>query len=321
MLQKIKLSLLMFFVVVIGSAAFANEPVQPLPQTLNLNPDKVDLGDKLFHDPRLSKDNSISCASCHDLNKGGCDQRKVSLGVSGQLGGVNAPTVYNSFFNILQFWDGRAKDLKEQANGPVNNPKEMGTDWNVVVTRLENDPAYSKMFFKVYGGKISAGNIADAIAEYEHSLITPSRFDDYLRGDQNALTPQEKRGYALFKSFGCASCHNGINLGGTQFRKMGIYHDYFKDRGTPITPADLGRYNVTHLESDKYVFKVPTLRNIELTYPYFHDGSVNSLRQAVIIMGKYESGINISSEDADDIVAFLCSLTGKDLIEKQVNKN
>lgn len=326
MFRKNMIGLILFCMFSLPCTAFAAEPVQPLPQTLHLNPDKVALGNKLFNDKRLSKDNSMSCASCHDLAKGGCDQRKVSTGVNGQQGPINAPTVYNSYFNIKQFWDGRVNNLQEQANGPVNNPKEMGANWNDVQARLENDPQYTKLFMKVYGSGVTVNNITDAIAEYEHSLITPSRFDDYLRGNKNAITAQEKHGYALFKSFGCASCHNGINFGGTQFVKMGIFHDYYKDRGTPITEADLGVYNLTHKEADKYVFKVPTLRNIEITYPYYHDGSINSLKVAVIMMGYYESDIRISSADADDIVAFLCSLTGKELgankdDNKESNKN
>lgn len=298
--------------------AFAQEPVSPLPEKLDLNPAKVDLGERLFHDPRLSGNNTISCSSCHNLETGGTDQAPVSTGINGQQGDIRAPSVYNSGFNFKQFWNGRADTLQDQAMGPVTNPKEMGAQWPEVIKKLKQDPSYVKAFKKIYGQNISVSNVVDAIAEFEHSLITPSRFDDYLRGDQNAITPQEKKGYELFKSYGCTACHNGVNVGGAMFQKMGLAKDYFKERGKPIKSADLGRFEVTKEEKDKFVFKVPTLRNITLMPPYYHDGSVKTLDEAIYKMGRYQLGVEIPQKDREDIAAFLKSLTGKQL-EQQPN--
>lgn len=298
--------------------SFADEPVQPLPEHVQLNIEKVNLGERLFHDPRLSKDNSISCASCHDLKTGGTDKTPVSTGISGQKGEIRAPTVFNAVFNFRQFWNGRAATLQEQAKGPVANPVEMGADWDTVVEKLKNDPSYEKAFIKIYNRPINQEDIVDAIAEYEHSLITPSRFDDYLRGKKNAITAQEKHGYELFKSYGCVACHKGINVGGAGFEKMGLAKDYFADRNKPIKPADLGRYQVTKQEKDKFYFKVPTLRNVAIVGPYYHDGSVATLDEAIYKMGKYQLGVEIPEKDRQDIAAFLKSLTGKSL-ESQMN--
>lgn len=293
--------------------AFAAEPIQPLKPVKIENPVKVKLGDMLYHDKKLSPDHSVSCASCHDLKKGGTDQLPVSIGIRNQKGPINSPTVFNSRYNIKQFWDGRAKDLKEQAAGPVTNPKEMGSNWPYVIKTLKSEPNYVALFNKVYDGKIDKDSITDAIAQFEMTLITPSRFDDYLLGDVNAITAQEKQGYQTFKAVGCTACHNGINIGGGMFMKLGLVGDYFKERGSPITEADLGRYNVTKSAADKHVFKVPTLRNVELTPPYFHDGNVKTLDEAVIKMAKLQLGRNLSKTEVSDIVAFLKSLTGKNL--------
>ncbi len=292
---------------------FAEEAIKPLPQTIKINQQKANLGQRLFFDPRLSKDNSVSCATCHDLSQGGANHNKLSIGIYNQVGSVNVPTVYNSSFNFRQFWNGRAANLQQQAYGPVTNPKEMAGNWPDVITKLENDPSYEQMFLNVYGGQITPDNITDAISEYEKSLVTPSRFDDYLRGNQNALTPEEKRGYQLFKFYGCAQCHGGVNIGGDMFAQMGIFHNYFKDRGGPTTDADSGLYQITKKECDRYVFKIPSLRNVGITAPYMHDGSVKTLYQAVYVMGYYELGIKIPPQDIKAIVAFLNSLTGKSL--------
>lgn len=296
----------------ISLLSFANEPLKPLP-SITVDSGKAALGDKLFHDKALSPNKTISCASCHDLKKGGTDQLPVSIGIHGQKGPINAPTVYNSQHHIAQFWDGRAKDLQEQAAGPVTNPKEMGSNWPYVIKTLSESPEYVKLFKKNYQGKINKDTITDAIAIFEKTLDTPSRFDDYLKGDKSAITEQEKKGYDVFKSVGCTTCHNGINVGGGMYMKMGLVQDYFKDRGDKINTADLGRYNVTKQVSDKHVFKVPTLRNIDLTAPYFHDGSTKSLSDAVRKMGKYQLGKNLSDEEITYIVAFLKSLRGKSL--------
>jgi len=290
---------------------FANDPVQPLPDALPVNRSKVALGMRLFHDTRLSADNTISCASCHSLATGGVDGRKVSLGVGGAHGAVNAPTVFNAALNHTQFWDGRAATLEEQAGGPPFNPVEMAsTSWDQIVGKLKRDPEFTRDFDVVYPDGWSGKNIADALVEFEKTLLTPSRFDAYLRGDLHALNSDESRGYQLFKDKGCANCHAGKNLGGQSFEHMGRAADWFAARDAVQTPADNGRANVTHDPLDVHAFKVPGLRNVELTAPYFHDGSVTDLHQAVRDMAKYQLGITLSEADEKDIVAFLKSLTG-----------
>ncbi len=291
---------------------FKSEPIQPLPLAVELNPDKVALGKKLFHDAVLSGDNTISCASCHDLTRGGTDQAPVSTGIRGQQGPINSPSVYNAVYNVAQFWDGRARDLQEQAAGPVTNPLEMGAQWDQVVEKIKQVPEYQEAFAKVYPGQcISKSSITDAIAVFEQSLVTGnSRFDRYLRGDTAVLYDQEIQGYELFKA-NCASCHFGPALGGLSFEKMGVKHDYFKQRGGELTEADNGRFNVTQHGKDLHFFKVPTLRNIELTYPYFHDGSTYNLAEVVQIMGKDQLDKTFTDDEVAKIVAFLLTLTGE----------
>jgi cytochrome c peroxidase len=293
------------------SPAFVDEPVQPLPKSIPTDPAKVALGLQLFHDPRLSKDNSVSCASCHSLAQGGADGRKSSLGVGGQIGPINAPTVYNAVLNHTQFWDGRAANLQEQAGGPPLNPVEMASSsWQEIIAKFEADPDFTQRFLAVYPDGYSDKNLTGAIAEFEKTLLTPSRFDAYLRGEKNVLSAEERRGYQLFKANRCASCHTGQNFGGQSFERMGLKADYFADRGTPLTAADDGRMNVTKDPSDRYRFKVPTLRNVELTAPYFHDGSSPDLPHAVRAMLKYQVGTNLPDSDVAAIVAFLKTLTG-----------
>lgn len=287
------------------------EPILPLPDSVDVNMEKVLLGRSLYHDTVLSGDGTVSCATCHMLDHGGAEPRKTSTGIKGQNGPINSPTVLNSAYNFVQFWDGRAKDLQEQAEGPVANPIEMGANWDDVVKKIGKDKEYAAAFAKLYEDGVTKDNVTDAIAEYEKSLITPSRFDKFLRGDQSAITDQEKKGYATFKEVGCTACHTGIIAGGTMFQKMGLVKDYFADRGTPITEGDLGRFNVTKNAADRHFFKVPTLRNVELTPPYLHDGSRETLEETVQIMGKYQLGRNLTEEQVNDIVAFLKSLTGE----------
>ena len=288
------------------------EPVQPLPVMAQLDPAKVALGDKLFHERLLSGDDSLNCASCHDLTRGGTDQAKVATGIRGQLGPINSPTVYDAMYNLAQFWDGRAKNLQEQAAGPVANPIEMGAQWDDVVAKLDTVPDYHQAFEQLYPQQgLTKDTVTDAIAEFEQSLLTPNaRFDQYLRGYRTVLSADEKAGYRLFKE-NCTSCHFGPALGGRSFEKMGVEQDYFKLRGTPLTSADNGRFNVTGQEQDRHVFKVPVLRNIELTHPYFHDGSVESLAEAVRIMGQVQLGKTFSGDEIGKIVAFLKTLTGE----------
>lgn len=292
-------------------AAETVEPISPLPLPSDEPSARVALGERLFHDPLLSHDNTISCSSCHSLATGGTDQLVHSIGVGGKRGPVNAPTVFNSSLNFVQFWDGRATTLEEQIDGPMNNPSEMGSNWDEAIEKLSASSDYVNRFNAVYSDGVQRANIRDAIAAFERTLITPnSRFDNYLRGDFNALTENEREGYRLFKDYGCASCHQGTNVGGNLFQKFGIMGDYFAKRGK-ITKADFGRFNITNKEADRYVFKVPSLRNIALTAPYFHDGSAASLEDAVRIMSQYQLGRSLTTAETNAIVKFLKSLSGK----------
>lgn len=288
----------------------SREPIEPLPQHVVLDPDKVALGKRLFNDPRLSKDTSISCASCHDLGKGGGDGMAHSRGVGNATGSVNAPSVFNSGFAFRQFWDGRAATLEEQVAGPIQNPIEMASSWPEVLTRLKSDNNYVRMFGAIYPDGIQRRNVQDAIATFERGLITPnSRFDRYLRGELGALDATEKAGYQVFKERGCSACHQGVNVGGNMYQSLGVFGNFFADRHKDAT-EDQGRFNVTHREEDRHAFKVPSLRNVALTAPYFHDGSVATLDTAVQIMGKYQLGRELSRQETDLIVAFLRTLTG-----------
>ncbi|MEZ0323166.1 MAG: cytochrome-c peroxidase [Hydrogenothermaceae bacterium] len=289
---------------------------QPLPKEIPApsdNPttkEKVELGKKLYYDPRLSLSGVISCNTCHNLATYGVDGVETSLGHKFQTGGKNAPTVLNAGFHIAQFWDGRAKTLEDQAKGPILNPVEMSMpDPNLVIERLKTIEGYVNEFKKVFPNDkdpVNYDNVAKAIAAFERTLVTPSRFDEFLKGNTKALTQKEKEGLKLFMEKGCASCHNGVAIGGTMFQKFGIVKPYkYQD------PNDLGRYNVTKDEADKYVYKVPSLRNITRTYPYFHDGKVWDIREAVKIMGETQLGITLTDEEVDKIVAFLDSTTGK----------
>ncbi len=294
---------LMISVLYLNTQLFA-APIKPIPNEIKVDEKKVQLGKKLFFDPILSKDGTISCATCHDLQNGGDDGLKFSFGIGGQEGNINSPTVYNAVFNFRQFWDGRAKDLKEQVSGPIENPVEMGHSMDLTVKVLQKNSLYVKEFNRIYDDGITDQNMADAIAEFEKALITPdSPFDKYLKGDQNAISEKAKEGYRLFESKGCILCHHGVNVGGNFYNKFGIY----KDANT----SQLGRYNITKREEDKFVFKVPSLRNISLTSPYMHDGRVSTLKEAVELMTKYQLGRHMELGDTEAIIAFLESLTGE----------
>lgn len=291
---------------------FAAEPVQPLMASLETDPAKVALGFDLYHDTRLSADNTISCATCHDLGTAGVDRKQYSEGIKGQFGGVNAPTVYNSALNFMQFWDGRAADLKEQAAGPPLNPVEMGcASFDEICAKLADDKAFSARFLAVYPEGFSQSTITDAIAEFEKTLLTPSRFDHYLMGDKTALTAEELEGYQLFKDNKCATCHVGVNLGGQSFEYMGIKDNYFDYRGTGLTDGDNGRFAVTNNEADRHRFKTPTLRNVMLTAPYMHDGTIKTVEDAIQVMHEFQIGRHISDAETAKIVAFLGTLTGE----------
>jgi cytochrome c peroxidase len=270
----------------------------------------VALGRKLFLDRRLSADDTLSCASCHDFARGGADGRVASLGIHGQVGGVNAPTVMNSGLNFLQFWDGRAPSLEDQVNGPLNNPSEMGSSWPQALSKLAADRAYPAEFSTLFADGVSAENVRRAIASFERTLVAvDSPFDRWLRGETNALKAEEQSGYALFKGVGCIACHQGRNVGGNMFQRFGVFGDYFADRGH-VTKADYGRYNVTGNEADRFVFRVPSLRYVGQTAPYFHDGSAATLPQAVQVMAKYQLGRTLTEDQVASIVAFLKSLAG-----------
>ena len=292
-------------------------PIEPL-STVNFNLDenKLALGKNLFSDSRLSSNNT-SCATCHNLDTAGIDNLPVSLSVNNQPLSFNSPTVFNSGLNFKQFWDGRAATLEEQIEEPINNPLEMASSWSEIIPKLESDSEYVKAFNNIYDDGIQKSNIKDAIADFERSLLTPSRFDSFLEGEETAITPQEKKGYELFQSYGCIACHQGVNVGGNMFQALGIFNDYFSQQDD-VSSNDLGRFNITQQESDRYVFKVPSLRNVELTAPYFHDGHVETLIEAIKIMAEYQLGRAISKEDIESITAFLHSLNGIDLEEKLV---
>ncbi len=252
----------------------ADRLVQPIPDSIATDEAKVALGHDLFFDGRLSGDGSIQCHTCHQLDKGGVDRLDTSTGIEGKKGPINAPTVFNAAFNFVQFWDGRAADLADQAKGPPTNPVEMGShSWDDIVARFEIDEEFKKEFLKEYP-QVTKETLTHAIGEYEKTLITPnSDFDRYLKGDKTALSEQQVRGYELFKQHKCDTCHTGVAMGGQSYEYMGLYGDYFKDRGTPLTDADEGRFAQTKDPFDMHRFKVPTLRNIALTAPYFHDAS------------------------------------------------
>jgi cytochrome c peroxidase len=279
-----------------------------LPATV-ANAEKAALGQRLFFDKRLSHDNSLSCASCHDLAHGGADQRATAIGIGGQQGSINTPTVFNADLNIAQFWDGRAATLEEQAAGPVHNPLEMGSNWQEVQDKLSRDAGYVQSFAQLYTRGITGASMVDAIATFERTLRTPgSRLDLFLQGDTAALNTQEKSGYQLFLDYGCASCHQGAGLGGNMFQRFGVMEDYYQNRAS--IPSDLGRFNVTQRPEDRHVFKVPSLRNVALTAPYFHDGSARTLDDAVLVMGRYQLGRQFQPREVADIAAFLNTLTG-----------
>ncbi|HYG88153.1 MAG TPA: cytochrome c peroxidase [Azospirillum sp.] len=291
------------------------EPIRPLAAPAPADPRLAALGRRLFEDPILSRDGTVSCRTCHDLSHGGADPHPVAVGIGGAAGGVNTPTVYNAAMNLAQFWDGRARTLEEQIDGPLTSPAEMGSDWPGVLARLTASP-YRAEFRAVSGRDPDADTVRAAIAAFERTLVTTgSRFDAWLRGDEDALTPDEKAGYALFKSYGCSSCHQGANVGGNLFQRFGFFGDLFADRGGG-TAADLGRYNVTGRDADRHVFKVPSLRLAALTAPYFHDGSVPTLFEAVRLMGRYQLGREIEEGDIALIVQFLGALPGRMLEDR-----
>lgn len=291
----------------------ADEPVRPIDKVLEYDAAKAALGYALYHDTRLSVDNTVSCATCHELQNAGVDNHQYSHGVNDQLGGVNAPTVYNAVYNFVQFWDGRAKTLADQAAGPPLNPVEMASEsFDQIIAKLKADRKFTKAFTEVYPDGLTEANITDAIEQFERTLITPdSPFDKWLRGDDDAITAEQLEGYELFKKYDCATCHAGQNLGGLTYELMGLRRHYFAERGLELTNEDNGRFKETGIERDRHRFKVPGLRNIEHTWPYYHDGTRETLEEAVRDMGLYQSGVNLSDYEVESITSFLKTLTGE----------
>ncbi|MEM7516021.1 MAG: cytochrome c peroxidase [Planctomycetota bacterium] len=271
--------------------------IRPIPLPPELDAGLVDLGRRLFRDTRLSSTGEVSCASCHDIENGGDDGLALSVGVSGEKGTRNSPTVLNSVFNFRQFWDGRAKTLEEQVDGPLEHPDEMGLTWEQVLEVVQGDPDYVSDFQKATGEGPTADSVRVAIATFERSLTTPgSPFDRYLMGDDQAIDAQVLRGYEAFVDVGCVSCHQGVGVGGNMMQPLGRMRRYFADKA-PTDGTD-----------EDALYKVPSLRNVVRTAPYLHDGSIKTLPEAVRLMGKYQLGIELAEEEITDIVAFLGSL-------------
>ncbi len=304
--KELKLSALCMGMILATPAFAVDEPISPIEPAKEINLAQAELGKKLYFDPRLSKSGFISCNSCHNLSMGGTDNLKTSIGDKWQRGPINAPTVLNSSLNLAQFWDGRAADLKEQAGGPIANPGEMGFTHQLAVDLLQSIPGYVKEFKLVFGeDNITIDEVTQAIAEFEKTLVTPnSDFDQWLLGDKEALSADALAGYKLFKESGCVACHNGPAVGGNSFQKMGVVEPY-----QAKSPAE-GLSAVTGKDADRFMFKVPTLRNVEMTYPYFHDGEAETLTEAVDVMGRLQLGKKFSDAENAQIVAFLKSLTG-----------
>ncbi|MDD2941375.1 MAG: cytochrome-c peroxidase [bacterium] len=316
----ISLSLLGLYAVIVtsvGADKLAYQTIfKPLPPVTEVTPDSrenamVSLGERLYFETALSLDNDLSCNSCHKLDAFGVDNEKTSPGHKGQRGGRNSPTVYNSALNIAQFWDGRAADVEAQALGPILNPIEMAMpDEAAVLARLVSSDVvggnYPQLFAKAFPEEkepLTYKNVGAAIGAFERTLLTPSAFDDYLMGDESALTAEEQKGLQRFVETGCVACHAGVGIGGGMYQKLGLV--------VPYESADQGRYDVTKTEADRHVFKVPSLRNIVKTSPYFHDGSIATLEEAVKLMGKHQLGKDLSDAEINEIVVFLGALTGR----------
>lgn len=306
-MQKLLTAAAAAAILMTAGAAGAAEPVSPIEPFKVTQPDLVELGKMLWFDPRLSRSGFISCNSCHNLATGGVDNLKTSVGDYWAQGPINSPTVLNSYGQIAQFWDGRAKTLEEQAAGPIANPLEMASTHELAVEVIASVTGYAPYFKKAFGDeKIDIDRITRAIAAFEQTLVTPnSRFDQWLKGDKKAITKEELAGYQLFKSSGCTLCHNGDKLGGNSFWKMGLVKPY------KTTNTSLGVQAISGQDQDRLKFKVPTLRNVELTYPYFHDGQAQTLEESVAVMGDVQLGRRYTDTEIKQITAFLKTLTGE----------
>lgn len=297
--------------------AQSSEPLLPAKVPTDLDPKKVALGAKLFVDKRLSKDNTLACISCHSFEHGGADPRPRSVGVGGAIGAVNSPSIFNVGNNFRLLWNGSEIGLERQLDKLLTNPIVMATSYDQIISKLTTDAAVVAEFKAAYGPEgLSSRTVKNALVTYERSLVTPSRFDAYLLGNASAITADERRGYEKFKAYGCVACHQGVNAGGNMYQRFGALNEYFKDRaaaGQPLTEADSGLYNITKRDEDMHVFRVPSLRNVALTAPYFHDGSAKTLEAAVDVMFKYQLGRTAPAEDKALIVKFLNTLSGTKL--------
>lgn len=281
----------------------------PVPTPQLTEHDKIELGKKLFQEPLFAKNLSASCASCHQLKNSGVDNLTRYLTMNKTPGSVNTPTVFNASLNFRQFWNGRAKTIADAIDDHVQDETVFANNWPEIVHKINDNSLYAESFKKIYPNGVTKENINNALTVYIESLLTPdSAFDRFLKGDKSALSNEALKGYRLFRKYGCVSCHQGPNMGGNLFQRLGIYKNYFADKG--ITgKADFGLFNVTGKEEDKFVFKVPSLRNIASTGPYLHDGSVKTLPEMIQIMGLYQVGQPIRNEDANSIAQFLQSLS------------
>ena len=289
----------------------SQEPIVPLPLHIPEAPAKVALGERLFHDVRLSGGNAIACATCHRLGQGGADGLPRAVTATGALHPRNTPTIFNVTFNAAHNWDGGVRTLEAHAERVLLSPTLMHTTWPVLLTKLRTDPDYRAAFASLYPGPLAQAQVLDVLATYMRSLVTPnSRFDHYLRNHPEALSAEERRGYAIFKAYGCVACHQGVNVGGSMFQKFGIFHEAPAPHD-PNRPIDLGRFLLTQVPRDREVFRVPSLRNVALTAPYFHDGRTATLEAAVAIMARVQLGRTLAPEDTHAIVKFLHTLTGE----------
>lgn len=294
-----------------NSDDYRQEPIIPIPQTFEVNTDKAKLGETLFFDTRLSSNGKLACVSCHQLDAGGDDN--VALGISNTANQhfINTPSIFNARYNFRQNWDGSVETLEQQVDMAINNNHEFNNNWNNVISTLLLDNKITNAFKNTYKDGITKNNIIAVIVEFEKTLITPnSRFDQYLRNNNIALSEEEIKGYLTFKKLGCISCHQGINIGGNLYQKFGVFYNYIAERGD-IKKADYGRMNITNRQMDAFVFKVPSLRNIALTAPYLHDGSAETLEQAISIMGKTQLGRVLTKNEIHLIKSFLKTLTGE----------
>jgi cytochrome c peroxidase len=292
-----------------GRFAHVDGMLAPLPEERSSPDRRQRLGERLFHDPRLSEDERVACATCHNLAMGGANALSRSALPGRNPVPVNVPTVFNLAYDFRYSWSGRFVDIGTQIDFALGLKDAMGTSWESASRRLRTDPSYVTEFERAYPDGLSAANLRHALIVYNLSLSTPgARFDRFLRGELE-LSEQEARGYTMFREYGCVSCHQGVNIGGNMFQRFGVMRDYFAERGN-VEQADLGLYNATRREEDRHVFRVPSLRNVALTAPYFHDGSARTLLGAVQTMARYQLGRELSQLQAVDIVAFLTTLTG-----------